>query len=63
MDLKKLKSLRRKKGWTQNDMADKVGIARTYYNSIERGKIEAGYKTLLRIAHALGIKLAELVNE
>ena len=63
MDLKKLKLLRKSKGWSQEDIAKEIGIARTYYNSIERGKIDAGFKTIVKIAKALRVKLADLVKD
>lgn len=63
MDYKKLRLLRMGKGWTQGEMADRVGIARSYYNSIERGKMLAGMGTLLKIAEVLGIKLKSLLKK
>lgn len=63
MDTEKLRLLRRKRGWTQSEMAERIGIARTYYNSIERGKICAGFATLLKIASVLKVKLSTLVKE
>lgn len=63
MDTEKLRLLRRQRGWTQNEMAKRIGIARTYYNSIERGKIGAGYATLLKIASVLRVRLSTLVKD
>lgn len=51
MELKdRLNELRNEKKWTQEDMANRVGIARTTYAMYEQGKRNPDYETLQKIA-------------
>lgn len=45
-----LKQLRKSKNMTQEELAHKLGIARTTYSSYEQGRREPDYETLLLIA-------------
>jgi transcriptional regulator with XRE-family HTH domain len=47
---------------SQEALADKCGLHRTYVSSVERGEANIGYANLLRIAEALEIKAWELVR-
>ncbi|HEX8741510.1 MAG TPA: helix-turn-helix transcriptional regulator [Thermoleophilaceae bacterium] len=47
---------------SQEALADKCGLHRTYVSSVERGEANVGYRNLLRIADALEIKASELVR-
>ncbi|KAF2340802.1 helix-turn-helix domain-containing protein [Flavobacterium tistrianum] len=57
-----IRQLREKKGLSQQDLADDCGIPRNQIGRIERAKINTGIKTLIRIANALDIELAELLR-
>lgn len=48
-------------GISQEDLAHRSGIDRSYLGAIERGEQNAGLLHLVRIAAALGIPLAKLV--
>lgn len=47
---------RKKKKYTQQDIGDLVGISRSYYTEIERGKKTPSGKVAIRISKVLGIK-------
>jgi XRE family transcriptional regulator, regulator of sulfur utilization len=51
----KIRLLRTVKGFSQENMADMVGISRLTYGEIERGKIEPEKERLSKIAEVLGI--------
>jgi putative transcriptional regulator len=45
---------------TQQELADKIGIGRTYLSDIENGKNEPGGKLMLKISEALGLPVEEI---
>jgi transcriptional regulator with XRE-family HTH domain len=53
---------RQDKGLTQEALAAKADLDRTYLSDIERGVRNPGIKNVIRVAKALGIKAAELMN-
>lgn len=59
---KRIETLRKKKGWTQTDMAVYLDMNRGHISDIERGKREAGIITLQVIARGLGTTMASLLR-
>ncbi|ATG47642.1 transcriptional regulator [Celeribacter ethanolicus] len=55
-----LRELRKAQGYSQEGFALTVELDRTYIGGIERGERNPGLKTILRIAEALGVPVAEL---
>ena len=58
-----LKEKRIRKGMTQQEVADAVGIAKSTYCLIERGKRSTRVKTAKRIAKVLKFKWTEIYEE
>ena len=56
----RVRELRQAKGLSQEELAFKVGVHRTYLGGIERGERNPSLKNIDLIANALGISLAEL---
>jgi putative transcriptional regulator len=56
-----LKTLRAKHDWTQGDVAAAAGLSTLYVGRLEQGKHEPSLTTLVQLAHAFGITVAELV--
>ena len=50
--------LRKEKGMTQQDLADRVEMQRVHIARIEAGRYSVGLDTLTAIAQALGKRLA-----
>ena len=50
------------RGWTQEDLAEKSGLATVQVSRIERGKREVRLTTFTRLVKALGIPPAELLR-
>lgn len=46
---KHIASLRKQKGWTQTDMAEKVGVSRAFVCNVERGIGDPGIQKVLNI--------------
>jgi transcriptional regulator with XRE-family HTH domain len=59
---KRLRQLRLAKGFTQESLADTVGLHRTYIGNIERGEESVSMDNAAKIAKALKISLSELVK-
>jgi transcriptional regulator with XRE-family HTH domain len=48
-----LKDAREKRGWTQRDLASRVGLTQTHISGIESGKIVPRYDTILELVRIL----------
>lgn len=59
---KRIRNLRKRKGWTQTDMAVCLDMGRTHISDIEQGKREIGVITLQVIARGLNTKMSELLK-
>ena len=55
--------LRLERGWSQEDLAARAGIHRTYLGSVERGERNVAVDNICRIAWALGVLSFELMKE
>lgn len=58
----RIKKARWRLGWTQADAAFKVGLTFRYYSEIERGHRNPSLNTLLAVATALKVRVADLVD-
>ena len=56
----RVRELREAKGLSQEELAFKVGVHRTYLGGIERGERNPSLKNIDLIANALEISLSEL---
>ncbi len=59
---RRIRSLRTAQGVYQADLAEKAGISRITLSRIENGKLEPGFRTVVRLAKALGMSLAEMLD-
>jgi len=60
---KRLKELRKEKGWSQQKLAEKTGLSFNAVTKIEQGLAKhPTLKTLLKLADAFGISLDDLVG-
>ncbi len=57
-----LRAYRKKKGLSQEDFADFVGVHRTYMGGLERGERNLTLQSLERLAEALGVDVRELLG-
>lgn len=58
---KRIEQLRKQKGLTQEELAEKAGLHRAYFWDIENGR-NISIKTAYNIARALGVKLSQLFD-
>lgn len=57
-----IRSLRNKKGYTQTQVANKLGIGERMYNKYENGKSQMTLKTLLKVFETLDTDLYQLLE-
>jgi transcriptional regulator with XRE-family HTH domain len=57
-----IRRIREIKNYTQEAMADKIGLSVTAYGDIERGKTDVNFTRLSQIAEALEVKPEEIVT-
>ncbi len=60
---KRTRALRERKGMTQEQFADRCGISVSFASLLERGERSPSYETLVQMADALGVGLADLFRE
>lgn len=53
----RIAELRKQKGFTQQDVADRIGMQRNNISRIEQGKYSVGFDTLQTIAEEFGMTI------
>jgi transcriptional regulator with XRE-family HTH domain len=56
----RIRELRVKKGWSQEEFADLCGIHRSHMGEIERGETNLTLSTMLVISHKLNVSISSL---
>jgi transcriptional regulator with XRE-family HTH domain len=59
---KRLRALRKKHGWTQEFLAHKLGLDRTYLSDIENGRMNVSIVNLEIIAQGFKKSLSQLLS-
>lgn len=57
---RKIQDIRQEKDWTQEKLAEKVGVSTTYIGYIETGYRIPNLKMIYKIANALGVKVKDI---
>lgn len=58
---KRIKNLRKQKGYTQRSFADEIGISARTYSGIESGAHSTSIETLVEISKVLGTSLDYII--
>jgi transcriptional regulator with XRE-family HTH domain len=58
-----VKEIRRRKGWSQKDLAEKSGVGQDTISGIESGRHEPRPSTLRKLADALDVEVADFFRE
>jgi transcriptional regulator with XRE-family HTH domain len=56
-----IRALRQARGWSQELLAERAGVHRTYLGSVERGERNVAVDNICSIAWALGVEPADLL--
>jgi transcriptional regulator with XRE-family HTH domain len=60
---KRIRTLRKERGLSQEDLAELSGLDRTYISGIERGIRNVALRNIEALAQALGVSLADLFED
>lgn len=58
----RVRHLRKQQGWTQEDMAERLGIDRSYIADMERGQRNVSLIMQETLANGFGITLSKLLS-
>jgi putative transcriptional regulator len=56
----RLRELRGERGWSQGDLAERLGVSRQTINSIETGKYDPGLPLAFAIARLFGRRIEDV---
>lgn len=56
----KLETLRAQKGWTQQDLAERVGVSRQTIISLERGRYNPSIQLAFRLARQFEVTIEDI---
>ena len=59
---KNLRKARESRGWSQEQMAARCGVHRTYVGSVERGEYNVTVLTLKKMTKTLGISIGDSLH-
>lgn len=60
---KRVRELRKQRGWSQEELASKAGLHRTYIGSVERGEQNVSIDNIERLAKTLGVSIGTLFKD
>ena len=60
---RRVRELRQARGYSQEELAERSGLHRTYISSLERGQRNVGIDNVRVLAQALGVPAADLFEE
>ncbi len=58
-----VREFRQERIWSQEELADRAGVHRTYISQVERAVTNPTATVIAKIADALGVKPAELLMD
>jgi transcriptional regulator with XRE-family HTH domain len=58
----RVRALRKKKGWTQVELSERLGIDRSYLSEIETGKKDPSLRILKAFADGFDLTLAQFLK-
>jgi putative transcriptional regulator len=56
----RIRVLRAEKGWSQAELAEKVGVSRNSINAVENGKFDPSLPLAFRIVELFGLKIEDV---
>ena len=59
----RLRELRATKGWSQGDLAQRLGVSRQTVNAIETGKYDPSLPLAFRIARLFALRIEQIFED
>ena len=59
---KRIKALREERLWTQEQLAERAAIQRSYLGDLELGRRNPSVRTLVKVANAFGVAVSALLE-
>ncbi len=59
----RLRVLRAERGWSQAELAEKLGVARQSINAVETGKFDPSLPLAFRIGRLFGMRVEEIFDD
>jgi len=59
----RVKAFRKTRGWSQEELADRAGLHRTFVSQIERATKRSTIDTVEKVAKALEVTCGQLLDE
>jgi putative transcriptional regulator len=57
-----LRELREAEGWSQGDLAERIGVSRQSINAIETGKYDPSLPLAFRLANLFGLSIEDIFD-
>lgn len=58
----RVRALRRQRGWSQEELADRAGLHRTFISQVERATKNTTIQSTEKIARALEVRMGDLLD-
>jgi putative transcriptional regulator len=59
----RIKEYRRQRGWTQEDLGDRIGASKAHVSEMEGGKKNPSTPLMERIAQVFGVRVSDLFED
>lgn len=59
----RLRVLRAERGWSQAELADRLGVSRQSINAVETGKYDPSLPLAFAIARVFGLKIEDIFED
>lgn len=60
---RRIRALRTRSGYTQEEIAEKLGISQAAYSRFEKGEVEISIMKLIALAEIYGVAVSDIVKD
>ncbi len=59
---RRIGEIRRERGYTQEELAERAGVSASYLQKVEHGDVNISFRAMYRLAQALGVRRPDLLE-